>query len=273
MMKRNSKSNGTAQEVKKPFLTGSAADENTVKNSLAFFGIMIVVFIVSLIACVSASFDSTILRLLLNGAVIIVVLLLLYNNGGVKGAEAVARGEILYQKKERGEDFSESERKICYHPMKGYLTGLLGTIPFLAAAVILAVLTVPQVTGAGTLPSWMQTYTRRGDIGNALVNYTQPEGMTFLDYIRALIRICIIPFVNIIGSGNKYSMAVIERLSPIILLLPAAAYGTGYMQGKKIRSRIHTAINENDRRRIRREKKKRAARNNGSRSREPEQLN
>ena len=121
--------------------------------------------------------------------------MLFYNNGAGKGADAVAHGEILYQKKERGQTFSESEQKICFHPMKGYLIGVLGTLPFLIAAVILAVKTAPQVTGAGSLPSWMQAYTRRSDIGDALISYTQPEdvlymlvrnakGINYLDTIR-----------------------------------------------------------------------------------------
>ena len=250
-MNRNSKTRrDPVQEVKKPFLNGDAVDENTVKNSLAFFGVMILVFIVSLIACASTAAAGSILRLLINGPV-----------SQHLRIHSFSVDKLKDQK---------SERKICFHHLKGYITGIIGTLPFLIAAVYLAVLTKPQMTGAGTLPSWMQSYAQRSDIGSALINYTQPEGMTLLDYVRTLIRICIIPFVNIIGSSNQQGMAVVERLSPLILLLPAAAYGTGYIQGKRIRSKIHTAIKENNKKRIRIEKKKRAAR---IRSREPEQLN
>jgi hypothetical protein len=129
------------------------------------------------------------------------------------------------------------------------------------------------MTGSGTLPSWMQAYTSRSDIGDALINYTQPEGMALIDYIRAIIRITIIPFVNIVSSSNKAGMLTIERLSPLILLLPAAAYGTGYLTGKSIRTQIHTAISENDKKRKRREKKKRNARSAPTRKHEPERLN
>lgn len=271
MNKKSQSRKEPVREIKKPFLTGSITDENTIKNSLAFFGIMIIVLFISLIACVSASFSSFILRAAVNSAVILVLLMLFFNTGAGKGADAVARGEILYQKKEKGESFSESERRICFHPMKGYLNGLIGTIPFLIPAVILAIKTTIQVTGPGTLPSWMQTYTRRGEIGNALAVYTQPEGMAALDYIRALVRVCIIPYVNIVGNTNKEGMLLLERLSPVIMLFPAIAYGTGYLRGRNIRSRIHTAISENNKKRIRREKKRRAARARSTR--EPEQLN
>ena len=65
---------------------------------------------------------------------------------------------------------------------------------------------------------------------------------------------------------------LLERLSPLILLLPAAVYGTGYRTGKKIRTRIHTVISENDRKRVRKEKK-RIRERNSPRIKGPEQLN
>ena len=260
------------REVRKPFLTGKAVDGNTLRNSLAFFGTLIVVFFVAFIACASATFGSIILRIALNLAVIFLILMIFYNNGAGKGAEAVTRGEILYQKEETGQTVSESERKAAYHPFKGFVTGLLGTIPFFFLAVVLALNTQLQMTQSGTLPSWMQAFTRRGDIGSALVHYTQPEGMALIDYIRIAVRICILPFVNIVSSGSKEGMLLLERLSPLILLLPAAAYGTGYRTGRKIRTRIHTAISENNRKRMRKERKKRSART-AARRNEPEKLN
>ena len=271
MNKKMSGSQNKVKEIRKPFLTGNAFDENTIKQSLVFFGILIVVFLVTFIACASASFSSLILRLILNLAVIAVSLMIFYNNGAGRGADAVTRGEILYMKKEKGESFSESERKICFHPMKGFIIGLIGTLPFLAAAAVLAVNTTIQTAGSGTLPSWMQAYVRRSDIGNALVNYTQPEGMDLVDYVRAFVRVCIIPYINIIGYADKTGMLIIERLSPLILLLPAVSYGTGYITGKKIRTKIHTVISENERKRVRTENRKR--KRNSGRTREPEQLN
>ena len=258
--------------VRKPYLTGTIADENTVRNSLKIFGTLIIVFFVTFIACATATFSNIILRVLLNAAVVAVTLLIFYNNGAGYGADAVARGEILYQKQERGQSFSSSERKICFHPMKGFLTGLIGTMPLLILALILACGTSLQMTGAGTLPSWMQVYTRRSDIGNALVNYTNPEAMRFIDYIRAFVRFCILPYINIAGYTNKYAVFVLEKISPVLFLLPAASYGTGYMTGRKIRTRIHTAISENERKRAKRERKRRS-RMSGRRRNEPEQLN
>ena len=267
------KGKSSTKEVQKPFLTGNAFDERTLKGSLAFFGTMLVVILVAFIACASAAFDSFLLRVLLNGAAIILALVIFFNSGSKRGTDDVTRGEILWQKQEKGREFSPSEQKLCFHTAKGYIIALTGTVPFIVLAVILALRTSVQMTGSGTLPSWMQAYTGRSEIGAALVNYTQPEGMQIIDYIRALVRIMILPFINITGSGNKEAIVTIERLSPLILLLPAVAYGTGYLGGRKVRAQIHTAISENDKKRIRKEQKRRKARAAATRSNEPEKLN
>ena len=272
MTEQNKKTKPAATEVRKPFVTGEPCDERTFRSGLLFFGKMIMIFLVAFIACATAAFDSFLLRLIMNSAVILLVFIILYNNGSKAGADDVAKGEILWQKKEKDRPFSESERKMCFHKMKGFLVGLIGSVLFLIPAIYLALNTTIQMTDSGALPGWMQGYAARSDIGGALVNYTQPEGMQFIDFIRAIVRIMIIPFVNIAGSGNKAGILLVERLSPLILLMPAAAYGAGYLSGKQARARIHTMISENERKRIRREKKK-IARVSAAQGREPEKLN
>lgn len=261
------------KEVRKPYLTGSIFDERSVRTIPAFFGTIIIIIFVTFIACASAIFSNFLLRLLLNGAAIILGLIILFNIGSKRGADDVNRGEILWQKREKGQPFSDSEQRMCFHPMKGYITGLIGMLPLFIVAVLLALNTSVQMTGSGTLPSWMQAYTKRSDIGNALINYVQPEGMHLIDYLRAAVRIAIIPYVNLIGSDNKTGLMILERISPLIMLLPAAAYGTGYLTGRNIRTQIHTAISENEKKRIRKERKQRKARASSARSHEPEQLN
>ena len=81
------------------------------------------------------------------------------------------------------------------------------------------------------------------------------------------------PFVNVIGHDSSKGMFLLERISPLIVMLPTVFFGFGYMSGKKIRTRIHTVISENDKSRIRKEKKRIRKQNNQVRRREPEQLN
>ena len=97
--------------------------------------------------------------------------------------------------------------------------------------------------------------------------------MSLTDYLRIIVRIALIPFVNIIGTANSRGLLVLERLSPILVLIPAVSYGSGYLTGRGIRTKVHTAISENDRRRVRKERKARKARRDHSAFRPPEKLN
>ena len=261
------------QTVTKPFITGGIADENTIRNALKFFGTILLVTVMTFIVCMMTHFDQAVLRAIANLAVAALVLFIMFSKGTDKGAEAVTRGEILYQRREKGAEMTEAERRLSYHPLKGYLNGLLGTLPLLIPAVVLALIAKRQMTSIGALPSWMGTMTRRSEIGDALVTYTQPEPMSFEEYLRVFVRACVMPYINMAGSENKNLLLTVERFSPILLLLPCAAFGTGYTQGRKIRSRVHTSIAESNRIRKRRENKARKARRNAGQSRGPEQLN
>ena len=274
-MSGNAKNDKTKQSVKKPFVTGNAVDENTVKNSLLFFGGLIVVFFVSFLVCAMTNSTGTVMRLIINPAVIILVITIFFNRGSVHGAEAVARGEILWQKQEKGQSFSESEKKICYHPAKAFIIGIAGTIPFIVVAVILALNTQVQTTTAGTLPGWMQAYMRRDEVAAPLVSYLESAGMGLTDILRMIVRLAVMPFVSLVGADNYQAVYWVEKLSPLILLIPGCAYGIGYLSGPALRSKVHTAISESNKKRIRREKKERRRRAGilTAKPKEPEKLN
>ena len=274
-MSNGKKSGGKPEQiVRKPFLTGRPTDENTVKNSLIFFGTLFIAFFMSFIVCATIAGSAAILRLLVNIAVIAMIAIVYFNRGSVQGAEAVARGEILYQKQEKGRPVAESEKAMCFHKLKAFLIGLLGTLPFFLVALVFAFSTQVQTTSAGTLPSWMQAYARRDDVYAPLVTYTQATAMSLTDILRIVIRVCIMPFISLAGSENHQAVYLVEKLSPLLMLVPACAFGTGYLFGPGARAKVHTAISESNRKRARREKKERRRRAGlGTRSREPEQLN
>ncbi|MER1992905.1 MAG: hypothetical protein ABS897_02665, partial [Eubacteriales bacterium] len=169
-----------AEIIRKEFLRGSATDENTMKNSLIFFGSLLIVFFMSFVVSATTS-GNDIIRLIVSIAIIALTMVVFFNKGSVHGAEAVARGEILWQKQEKGQTFSESERKICFHPLKAFLIGLIGTIPLFLVAVVFSLNTSIQTTTAGALPSWMQAYLRRDDVSGPLVSYIQSAGMGLVD--------------------------------------------------------------------------------------------
>ena len=265
------KSKKPVKPVVKPFLKGYPTDERTWKSALGFLGILAVAALMTFLVCSMLTLDNPLLRILLNLLVEGLVVALFYSNAIGRGTDAVARGEILYQKQERGTPFADLEQALCFHPLKGYLNGLLGSLPILLCALALAVMARRQSTGFGVLPGWMNGYLARDEIGGALAAYTAHPGLTVEDVLRIVIRVVLMPFVSMIGSENRDGLLLLERLSPLLVLLPACAYGTGYLQGQRERTRVHTGIAESNRRRVRKERKARKARTAAPRG--PQQLN
>lgn len=261
------------EPVQKPFLRGHVKDERTWKNAVVFFGLILLASVMCFLVCSMTGLDHVVLRVLLNTVIEALVLMIFYSRGTALGTDDVARGEVLYQRQERGMETAASERAMCYHPAKGFVIGLLGTAVLFLAALVFALKTEPQALGAGVLPGWLQPYLGRDEIGGPLAYYTQTEGLQWMDMLRILIRTCVIPFVSMVGTANRTGVVTVERLSPVLILLPAIAYGLGYLRGPGVRSRVHTEIAENKKRRARREKRERRARMKRSAPKGPEQLN
>ena len=254
------KNNRNAPEVSKPFLTGAPTDEYTLRSALKFFGMTVLILIMTFLVCSLTGFKSTVIRIIVNLFVEGLVLTVLYYKGAELGEDAVARGEILYQHDLKGENIAPSERRIPYHPLKGFLIGLIGSSLILVIAVILALTAERQMTGIGAMPSWTDAFMRRSELRDAVAYYSESASATVTDFLRIIVRILIMPFVSIAGSENRDLMLTFERISPLLVLLPGIAYGTGYLQGPRMRSRVHTEIATNKRKRIAREKREMKAR-------------
>lgn len=259
-------------EKAKPFLKGAPKDENTVRQALKFFGALLLVAFMSFLVCSMTSFKNDILRIGINLVIESLILVIYWNRGADLGTEGVARGEILYQHVQKGQDVSEGEKKIPFHPAKGFVIGILGSILFLVFALILAFTARRQMTGAGGLPSWMDSYMRRSEISGALAVYTQAEPMYITDIIRIIVRLMIMPFISMAGAENRGALLLAERLSPVLVLLPAVAYGAGYLQGPARRRIIHTEIATNAKKRRIREKREKRSRISAA-PKGPQQLN
>ncbi len=256
----------------KPYLKGTPTDENTGRQALKFFGAMFLVAFMSFLACSMTSFDNAILRIAINVIIETLILFIFFSRGATLGTEGVARGEILYQHIEKGQQVEESEKRVPFHSMKGFIIGGLGTAVFVICALILALTATRQMTGSGTLPSWMDAYLRRSEISGALISYTQGDPVTASDILRIVVRLLIMPFVTMCGAENRNMLLLVERLSPLLVLLPALSYGIGYLQGPEQRKKVHTEIAANARKRRIREKREKKARI-AIKPKGPEQLN
>lgn len=269
MQTNKKKKNAKVTPVSKPYMKGAAFDSTCPRSSLLIFGGTVLMMVAFLLIGGMMMWDNLVLRIITNGVLLLGAYMIFYYSGAGRGSIAVNQGEIMYKRTQIGGSMTEEERARCFHPAKGFLTGLLGCVPLLVCAIILACVAKRQMVTAGALPSWISSLMTRDEIGNALAPYQTIRGMDVEDVMRVIIRMCIMPLVNIIGSSNSGALLLAERLSPILMLLPGLSYGLGYLRGVSIRTQVHTDIAQNKRKSARKAKRQRKARQ----AKGPEQLN
>lgn len=263
--------------VTKPYLTGSPVDENTPKSALGFFGALVVMMVLFLLLGAILMFDNASMRIAANGIMIVLCLLMFFYYGISAGTQAVNHGEIMHTRQETGREVTARELSRSYHPAKGLLIALFGTIPLFLCAAILALLATRQMSGIGVLPSWISSLSEtRAQLGEPIAFYSVSDPFTLETAMRLVIRMAAMPWVNIFDSTNGDNMLLMERLSPLLVLLPAMAYGLGYTRGPGSRTRVHSEIEEAKRKRARRSRKnakKNQQRKQPRTPKGPEQLN
>lgn len=255
--------------VIKPYLKGDLTDSHMLRDSAKVFGMLAVSCFLFLFVSVIMMIDNPVLRVLVNSVILVIVWLIFYSIGAGTGTAITGRSEILLQRKERGIEVGKEDQASCFHPLKGYVIALIGTVPFFVLAVYLMLVSKKQFTGIGALPSWLSAYSSRDEVYAPLVAYRMSEGLSFEGIVRMLVRLVLMPWFSMAGSENKEGLVLFEKLSPVLILIPALFYGFGYSKGQSFRSKVHTDIAANRRKRAKKEKKERKARM----AHTPEQLN
>lgn len=254
--------------VQKPFHQGSLMDELFLKRSASVAGYVLASGLIYMLLGSLFTFDNVILRIALNLALLAFANGMLYVNGLNAGVADVTHGEIVYRRLAEGREAAPKAAARCFHPFKGLLCGLAGVAPFLILCLVLAFIAQQETFVLGALPGWLSPFERQPEIGEALSYYHRPLSMGLEDYLRIVIRILLMPYTNILTTDNSLAMLWLERLSPLISLIPALCYGAGYFGGPRARAQVHTDIAADNRKRKRKAEKIRKARA----SQEPEQL-
>ncbi len=266
----NNQKKAKIEKVSKPYLRGDMYDRTTIPGALKFFAGTVVMAVIFLVVCMMMNWEQTWLNIAVNSAVLLLTYMMFAQFGMNAGADAVNQGEIMYAREEKGRPVADWERKLCYHPLKGLLTGLIGSVPILLCSIVLALIAERQMSGIGTLPSWVGSMEGRPEFGAALAVYHETGSLTLQSAMRLIVRMTTMPFVNMIGAGNSDGMLLLERISPILNLLPAVAYGLGYINGVGVRTTVHTNIALGKKKAKRKQAKERRSR---IQRRGPEQLN
>ena len=119
----------------------------------------------------------------------------------------------------------------------------------------------------GSLPSWLAGYESRADISLALAYYKDRVPFGVADALRLVVRLMVFPFINLAGTRNADGILLVERLSPLLVLIAPMFYGVGYHRGEHYRAMVHGGIATNAKRAARKKKKQQQ-----QRRQEPRQL-
>ncbi len=241
--------------VYKPYHTGKIVDRHTIRRALRLFATIMSTALIYLLVAPALNFDNLILRVLLNGMLVIGAMSLIYLSGTRDGFDDVNAGEIVYQHLQNGIEEKQANKDRCFNRFKGLFTGITGcAIPFLIALVY-ALIAKKTEYSLQALPNWVSTYLNDEGIGDALTYYKNTAAITAGDILRFIVRLLIMPYVNIVGTGDAQGLFTLDRVSPLIMLLPMAAYEIGYLQGPRQRAMVHGNIARNKRRQIKKNKK------------------
>ncbi len=254
--------------VFKPHARGKILDCNTFKRALVVFVMGLVVCFLHLLIATALNFNSVFLRVLLNAGLIAGTLYVFFNTGAREGFEDVNAGEITQLHLDKGREVDPKTLDRGFHPAKGFVIGLLGIGLYLILALIHAFTAQKQGYSLQSLPAWVNAYMGEDSIGAPLAYYSISAPFVFTDLLRILLRIVIMPYVNIIGTHSPDALLTVDRLSPLFVLLPALCYGIGYLQGPVQRAQIHGDIQRN----IRRKRKKARQKATRQGRNEPKQL-
>ena len=127
---------------------------------------MLAVTVIYLIAGMLLSFESLWGRLLSCIAVAGLVSYYQYYQGMVRGGKTTPPLRKSCIPARRADVPSKrTTRARCFHPFKGMFAALVGAAPFVAFAVVYAVLTRPITYTLGVLPSWTEALMRQSEFG------------------------------------------------------------------------------------------------------------
>ena len=246
--------------VYKPYLRGNMFSGLAMKRGLRVFGIMAAFAFFGLLASGVFSFDSGILRVVMNGALLFFGAMLMFSEGSRFGEADVTFAEIALKHQEEGKEVTKKDRDTCYHPGKGFVSLLIGAAPLLLVAIVYALICHKQTYTLGVLPSWVQSFESQDEIGQALAYYheTAPAGLE--DYLRLAVRLVLFPYMNMLGAGDYGRLYLLDKLSPLITLIVPVFFGFGYLRGPRLRALVHGNIRMARRRHNRKERKAREQR-------------
>ena len=172
------------------------------------------------------------LRLVLAVTIVAGMLAFFLSEGLNSGADDAAASRNYASLTAKGVKLTDREDAACYHPVKALCAVMVVFAVPLALAVYIAVTAQPYTYALQDLPTWLtDSYGARADVMGPLGAYeTLQTGMTANDWLRLIVRLFVMNYVNLFGDPVTMSY-VIDRFSPLMILAYPAMYMIGYLRG------------------------------------------
>lgn len=252
MLKQTGKKKKRAQElVFKPYLKGRPLCGDTARMAVKVLAHYAVFLLLFLVTGTLLNASSPAVAWISNLAVIFLCASFLFSNGAREGENQVALGEIAYNRREAGKPVDKGDLAKCFHPAKGFCAMLLGLLPLILVAAAFALRAQKQVYSLQVLPEWVASFEAEGDVLLPLSYYQTAANMTVMGFLRVIVRLMIYPFVSIARMYGGDATYLVERLSPLLVCLPALGYPLGYLTGPRSRAMVHGNIKTSNKRILR----------------------
>lgn len=259
--------------VRKPIIQGSWHGRDARRIAFKRAMSVIATTAIYLFGSILLGMDALWGRILMGLTLVAGVTYYQYIHGLNQGENDSAYGEIIYARQENGKTVPAEERERSFHPMKGIFAALVGSAPFVLLALVFAFMAQPVYYTVNVLPSWTEGLMTQTEFAAGMAHYTVNESMKAVDIMRVIVRSMVMPFVNIASSFGVDEMLLVERLSPILVLISPMGYGIGYLGGQRLRDQVNTGIKLGDERKKKREMKARKKRQRQQRpAKGPERL-
>jgi hypothetical protein len=259
-MQKNAKNKNGLEPVYKPYLKGNAVSGLAAKRGLRVLGMIVLFAFLFMIVSVALSIDNFILRLVINLGMVAICCWMMFAEGSRQGENDVSFAEIALNRQNNGKPITKKDRDTCFHPLKGFFTAAVGVAPFFLIALVFALIATRQTFQLSALPSWVSAYDSQPEISQALAYYNNPDPTAVEDVLRFIVRMLLFPYINIVGTDNYDTMLLMDRLSPVLVLITPLFYALGYLRGPSLRALVHGNIRLNKRRHNRKERKAREQR-------------
>ena len=194
-------------------------------------GTIVLVAVLGLLLQTFATIGNLFVRAVIACAVIVACFWMQLVSGGEQGERDVTFGSMLQKRMADGYVPTAEERAKCYAPLRALLGALLGALPFVLCALVVAAVAQPYTYALQDMPSWMSAYAYRADVYAPLNYYSELGGATLPDYLRIVVRACNMIYLLPFGNSVMYYAFQIDRLGPVLLLILPLGYALGYLRG------------------------------------------